>query len=562
MEKQNKSDDTQNLPPSATIFIERVVKKMRYRRSIRRDVRAELTAHFQDGLKECSDNNQREQAAIDMIADFGDIKLLALLLRRAKRRCRPLWRTAVARTFQTIGILLLFLILYAIWFSAGSPTIEIDYTAILNNMNHPQLLEEDNAWPYYQKAIDLFVKPHSDELTVFAYGHAKETNYRSADLTDEQLEGIQKWISNNEDAWNQFKQASAKSYCYRQYMYDPNTDQKWLLSILLPHLGDLRDIAKLGIWRSRIDAENRQLGKALENCLTVAAVGPHWQNKGILIEQLVGLSINRLAAEQIMQILQEPNVPIDLLEATQRKLERIYPAGYPLTNIEGERLMFLDTVQHLFTKGGIGGGHLIPGKWVSFSDTYLDSIEGQDKTVMMPFFAAQSMIHARRDETLAIANKTYDQQAKWTRMTPYARHKAKTPSIDEVILSHSRHRFFLLYDLMPAFGRAAELAYQGKATHQATIAILALKRWKIQKNRYPGTLDELVSAGLLQNLPMDPYSDKPLVYKTTADGFLLYSVGPNFEDDGGQQGKTEKGIFKNWRKNGDTVFWPIPQSNE
>jgi hypothetical protein len=48
--------------------------------------------------------------------------------------------------------------------------------------------------------------------------------------------------------------------------------------------------------------------------------------------------------------------------------------------------------------------------------------------------------------------------------------------------------------------------------------------------------------------------DKPLVYKKTDDNFILYSVGPNFTDDGGEPGKGKSGRIKNWTDNGDTVF--------
>ena len=110
---------------------------------------------------------------------------------------------------------------------------------------------------------------------------------------------------------------------------------------------------------------------------------------------------------------------------------------------------------------------------------------------------------------------------------------------------------------MPAVDRASEIAYRIRAHHQATVAVLAIKRWRLEKNEYPANLDELVAVGYLKELPMDPYTDKPLVYKKTDDNFTLYSIGPNFEDDGGQPGKDDKGRVKKWADNGDTVFWPV-----
>ena len=39
----------------------------------------------------------------------------------------------------------------------------------------------------------------------------------------------------------------------------------------------------------------------------------------------------------------------------------------------------------------------------------------------------------------------------------------------------------------------------------------------------------------LSQVPIDPYSGRPLIYRRTAEGYLLYSVGSNRVDDGGQR---------------------------
>ena len=97
--------------------------------------------------------------------------------------------------------------------------------------------------------------------------------------------------------------------------------------------------------------------------------------------------------------------------------------------------------------------------------------------------------------------------------------------------------------------------------HEAAKTILAILRWRLEKDQYPATLAELVAAGFLTELPMDPYSDKPLVYKNTGDDFILYSVGPNFADDDGEvailRGRPHK-----WGTSeaGDIILWPITKS--
>ena len=74
----------------------------------------------------------------------------------------------------------------------------------------------------------------------------------------------------------------------------------------------------------------------------------------------------------------------------------------------------------------------------------------------------------------------------------------------------------------------SEFMYLGEALYQATIVTPALKRFRLEKNEYPETLSELITAGFLDELPMDPFSDKPLVYKKTEDDFCSLQRRPEF----------------------------------
>jgi len=58
--------ETQNLehlPAGAVEFIKRILRKMRYRKKVRQDVQAELAAHFEDELKDCTTDEEKEQNA-------------------------------------------------------------------------------------------------------------------------------------------------------------------------------------------------------------------------------------------------------------------------------------------------------------------------------------------------------------------------------------------------------------------------------------------------------------------------------------------------------------------
>jgi hypothetical protein len=65
-----------------------------------------------------------------------------------------------------------------------------------------------------------------------------------------------------------------------------------------------------------------------------------------------------------------------------------------------------------------------------------------------------------------------------------------------------------------------------------TLVALAACAFEQDHDRYPREIGELVPV-YLPRIPLDPFSGKPIIYRQTADAYLVYSVGPNGIDDGG-----------------------------
>ncbi len=80
-----------------------------------------------------------------------------------------------------------------------------------------------------------------------------------------------------------------------------------------------------------------------------------------------------------------------------------------------------------------------------------------------------------------------------------------------------------------------------QAKQQVLLASLARQSWHADRGGYPATLDELVPE-YLATVPTDPFGDRPLTYRRTADGYQLYSLGPNRVDDGGQKHQQPKDL--------------------
>jgi len=62
---------------------------------------------------------------------------------------------------------------------------------------------------------------------------------------------------------------------------------------------------------------------------------------------------------------------------------------------------------------------------------------------------------------------------------------------------------------------------------------LACRAYKSRHGEYPENLEALVP-GLLSEVPIDPFTGKPLIYRREGEGFIVYSLGSNEKDDGGR----------------------------
>jgi hypothetical protein len=228
--------------------------------------------------------------------------------------------------------------------------------------------------------------------------------------------------------------------------------------------------------------------------------------------------------------------------------------------VTSEKMSFQDTIQRAYTDSGPGGGHVIPDAMRSLLDYRGEPPPHEVRTTVL--FTLAGTIQAGRDETLEKGNAMYDLTTELSKKTPYQRRSDKR-SVEKMLLELPYWRYAVLWMIIPSLERASELSYRSKADYDATVTILALLRYRIEKARYPDRLDDLVAAGYLKQLPQDPYSAGPLVYRRTGDDFTLYSVAANFTDDGGTP-IAENGwdpavrpSFGRAAKGGDHVFWPV-----
>src|SRR5690349_7724341 len=101
----------------------------------------------------------------------------------------------------------------------------------------------------------------------------------------------------------------------------------------------------------------------------------------------------------------------------------------------------------------------------------------------------------------------------------------------EIVKEARPRRFILTGVFFPGFLKGIEKNAEAIARHRLVLSALAAEQYHAAQNRFPDSIVEL-SPRYLPDLPVDPFSRKPLLYRREGLGYVLYSTGPDRQDDG------------------------------
>jgi hypothetical protein len=123
------------------------------------------------------------------------------------------------------------------------------------------------------------------------------------------------------------------------------------------------------------------------------------------------------------------------------------------------------------------------------------------------------------------------------------------------------HLLVLLHDMSESY-REAHWATRQASTRSTALArllrmVLALRCYRLQNDCFPDRLETLVPE-YASNMPADPYDalGRSLRYVPTSDGYLLYSVGFDGDDDGGRPSPRDSGLLDDGDIRVDSYFAP------
>lgn len=118
-----------------------------------------------------------------------------------------------------------------------------------------------------------------------------------------------------------------------------------------------------------------------------------------------------------------------------------------------------------------------------------------------------------------------------------------------IMMDHPDHPPGVLTSLIsPNFGAADLRISELEAMDTLYQTAIAIRKYQIQHRQFPNSLKDLVPKFLV-SAPIDPFTGQPLLFLKDADGIVLYSVGADLKDNGGNSTLNPNGGIE-----GDIIF--------
>ncbi len=269
-----------------------------------------------------------------------------------------------------------------------------------------------------------------------------------------------------------------------------------------------RAVAKLLHFDAILLAQENIADQALVSARGVLNAGRSIGDEPLMISQLIRMGPELLATRSIERILAQGQAQEKALESSQRLLEDEAAQPLLLIGTRGERAENFQEMERIKSGDVKLSRSVGPSRWYDFGENLSGSL----------------YVRFNQAPLLRLATKCVE--------------IAKLPTEEQLphlkqLKETERNLPVLVALWLPAYEKFVQACVRNQAYLRCAYVALAVERYRLAHGRWPDSLADVVPE-FLRKLPGDPYNGQSLHYRRTTDGVLIYSVGPDGNDDGGK----------------------------
>lgn len=375
--------------------------------------------------------------------------------------------------------------------------------------------DEDNAARLWKGVENIFedkvergpgIPPRPAPTVLQSFGRAWEAYTEGKPIAPADRSDLKELILKNQQVFELLAEMGQKP-CFRYR--DPGQPR---LEGLQPNALKMIRITKLLILSALFSAEEGDLKTAVGKLRTGLRFAPLVAQEGSLISYLIAVADTRMLAFFSGDLFRgQPIGDEDLLNL----IDELDPAPWPgrlAGAVRGERVDFIEAGDYVL-RGSLKDLEFLYGE-----PSFLKNIGA---------WLIRPGLKKDFREALPIYDE-FEAQAQ----RPYYESRDFFVSRGRALMERPWYAFFskaMMANFEAAFMKEALV----EATFLASRTGLACRLHKSRTGRYPDNLEALVP-GILEEVPIDPFTGKALVYRREGEGFIVYSLGTNEKDDGGR----------------------------
>jgi hypothetical protein len=355
---------------------------------------------------------------------------------------------------------------------------------------------------------------------------------------------IARWLKANEKPLALVLEATMRPRYFSPCVPKPARDGKTdLMTGIALSVQGTRDAAKALAAQAMLKTEEGDLDAAWKHALACHRLGCHVGSGPVLIDGLVGLAIEGIANRAVLGLLGSGKLSAEQILACSRDLDALPKLPDIAEKMQvGERFVFLSSLMLLDAYG----------------IRYLRALADAETDETEAAFANLILDDVNWDPVLIEANRRHDRIAAALRIPEHTKRQEEFKRIDLELAALKKKAIdregfkkamkeganaaavlgeqigaILISLVLPSFEKTQGAVDRCQQTRENTRIAFSLEAYKKDHGRYPKKLQDLIPKHL-QQLPQDRYSGKPVIYRPVADGYTLYSVGPDGKDDDGR----------------------------